>query len=279
MAKLGRYNILKVVKEVDFGLYLDGGRDGEILLPTRYVPEGTAPGDRLEVFVYLDSEDRLIATTERPLAQADEFAHLQVVAVGGAGAFLDWGLPKDLLVPYREQAVKMREGQRHLVFVHEDRLTRRIVASARVERFVDKSFPDLEIGEKVDLLIGPATELGFKAIVNNRYWGLVFANEVFAPIETGQRTVGYVKQVRDDGKIDLRLQPLGFAKVEGATSVILQRLQEAGGYLAVTDKSPAELISSLFGISKKTYKQAVGDLYKRRVVLIEPEGIRLATED
>ncbi len=267
------------LKEVDFGLYLDGGRDGEILLPTRYVPEGTAPGDRLEVFVYLDSEDRLIATTERPLAQADEFAHLQVVAVGGAGAFLDWGLPKDLLVPYREQPVKMREGQRHIVFVHEDRLTRRIVASARVERFVDKSFPDLEIGEQVDLLVGPASELGFKAIVNNRYWGLVYANEVFAPIETGQRTTGYVKQVRDDGKIDLQLQPLGFAKVEGATATILQRLQEAGGYLAVTDKSPAELINSLFGMSKKTYKQAIGDLYKRRVVLLEPEGIRLSTED
>lgn len=274
MAKIGRYNLLQVIKEVDFGIYLDGGRDGEILMPKRYVPEDCKPGDRIDAFVYLDSEDRLIATTEEPLAQVGDFAYLRVSSVNAIGAFLDWGLLKDLLVPFREQKMKMQEGNSYIVYVYLDEDTRRIVASAKINRFLDKEEPELEPNQLVDLLIYQKTELGFKAIINNRYQGLLYDNEVFQPLTTGQRTIGYVKQIRDDFKIDLVLQKPGFEVVEDIAETILNRITEAGGFMAVTDKSPAELIYDTFGISKKTYKKAIGDLYKRRLITLEKEGIR-----
>jgi len=275
MAKLGRYNILRVVKAVDFGVYLDGGKDGEILLPTRYVPEGCQPGDRLDVFVYLDSEDRIIATTETPLAQVGDFACLRVVSVNATGAFLDWGLLKDLLVPFREQKMTMQEGNSYIVYVYIDQDTRRIVASAKIEKFLDTDEPDLEPGQLVDLIIYQQTEMGYKAIINNQYTGLLYGNEVFQPLAIGERIIGYVKQVREDAKIDLVLHKPGFEKVEDMAGNILARLQKEGGFMAVTDKSPAELIYDIFGISKKNYKKAVGDLYKRRLIAIEETGIRL----
>ncbi|MDJ1503251.1 S1 RNA-binding domain-containing protein [Xanthocytophaga agilis] len=275
MAKIGRYNLLKVIKELDFGVYLDGGKDGEILMPKRYVPEDCKPGDRIDAFIYLDSEDRIIATTETPLAQVGDFAYLKAVSVNATGAFLDWGLLKDLLVPFREQKMSMQEGKFYIVYVYLDEDTRRIVASAKIEQFLDKSEPELEAGQLVDLLIYQKTELGFKAIINNQYSGMLYDNEIFQPLTTGDRIIGYVKQIRDDFKIDLILHKPGFDKIEDIAESIFIRLQEEGGFMAVTDKSPAETIYELFGISKKTYKKAVGDLYKRRLIVIEETGIRL----
>ncbi len=278
MAKLGRYNLLQVIKELDFGIYLDGGKDGEILMPKRYVPEGCKPGDRIDAFVYLDSEDRLIATTEEPLAQVGDFAYLRVASVNATGAFLDWGLPKDLLVPFREQKMKMQEGNSYTVFVYVDEDTRRIVASAKLSQFLDKDEPELEPNQLVDLLIYQKTELGYKAIINNRYQGLLYDSEVFQPLSSGQRTIGYVKQIREDYKIDLILHRPGFEKVENIAETILSQLKESGGFMEVTDKSPAEVIYDAFGISKKTYKKAIGDLYKRRLITLESNGIRLVNE-
>ncbi|MDJ1469824.1 S1-like domain-containing RNA-binding protein [Cytophagaceae bacterium DM2B3-1] len=275
MAKIGRYNLLKVVKVLDFGIYLDGGKDGEILMPKRYVPEDCKTGDRIDAFIYLDSEDRIIATTETPLAQVGDFAYLKAVSINATGAFLDWGLLKDLLVPFREQKMSMQEGKFYIVYVYLDEGTRRIVASAKIEQFLDKSEPELEAGQLVDLLIYQKTELGFKAIINNQYSGMLYDNEIFQPLTTGDRIIGYVKQVREDFKIDLILHKPGFDKVEDIAESIFIRLQEEGGFMAVTDKSPAETIYELFGISKKTYKKAVGDLYKRRLIVIEETGIRL----
>lgn len=275
VVKIGKYNTLKVVKTVDFGVYLDGGRDGEILMPSRYVPAGTQPDDRVEVFVYLDSEDRPIATTEKPLAQVGEFAYLKVVSVNATGAFLNWGLMKDLLVPFREQKTRMAEGKSYVVCVYEDTDTRRIVASAKVEEFLDRTVPEFDPGEQVDLLIYQQTELGYKAIINNEYTGLLYANEVFQPLPVGRRTAGYVKQVRDDYRIDLALHPSGFEKVEGIAEIIFNKLKMSGGFLPLTDKSPAEQIYETFGISKKTYKKAVGDLYKKRMIAMAEDGIRL----
>ncbi|MDJ1483228.1 S1-like domain-containing RNA-binding protein [Cytophagaceae bacterium YF14B1] len=275
MAKIGRYNLLKVVKVLDFGIYLDGGKDGEILMPKRYVPEDCKTGDRIDAFIYLDSEDRIIATTETPLAQVGDFAYLKAVSINATGTFLDWGLLKDLLVPFREQKMSMQEGKFYIVYVYLDEGTRRIVASAKIEQFLDKSEPELEVGQLVDLLIYQKTELGFKAIINNQYSGMLYDNEIFQPLTTGDRIIGYVKQVREDFKIDLILHKPGFDKVEDIAESIFIRLQEEGGFMAVTDKSPAETIYELFGISKKTYKKAVGDLYKRRLIVIEETGIRL----
>ncbi len=276
MAKLGRYNLLKVVKRVDFGVYLDGGRDGEILMPIRYVPENCQPEDRLEVFVYLDSEDRPVATTETPLAQVGEFAYLRAVAVNGPGAFLDWGLMKDLLVPFREQKVRMREGNSYVVYIYEDTETRRIVGSAKIEQFVDKDKPELEANQEVNLLICQQTELGYKAIINNQYMGILYKNEVFQPLDNGQRITGYIKQVRDDFKIDLMLQKPGIDQIEEIAETILAKLKFAGGFLGVTDKSPTDEIYDTFGISKKTYKKAIGYLYKKRLIILESNGIRMS---
>ena len=276
MVKIGRYNTLRVVKEVDFGIYLDGGEEyGEILMPARYVPEGTEPEQELEVFVYNDSEDRVIATTEKPYVQMGEFAFLKVKAVNRFGAFLDWGLPKDLLVPFREQKAKMVEGGTYLVYVYLDDETDRIVASARIDKFLDNTIPEFETGEEVGLLVAEQTDLGFKVIVNGTHWGMIYENEIFTPVNIGDKLTGYVKKVRDDDKIDISLQKEGYGQIYSISKSILDKLIEAGGFLAVSDKSPAELIYHLLGISKKNFKKAIGALYKKKLITIEKEGIRL----
>lgn len=275
MAILGKMNPLKVLREVEFGLYLDGGSDGDILLPKRYVPEGAKTGDILTVFVYLDSEDRIIATTERPYAMAGEFAYLEVVAVNDTGAFLDWGLPKDLLVPFREQKVKMIAGCKYPVFVYVDFDSKRITASAKLGKFIDDSKPDLEIGQEVELFIISKTDLGWKAIINQQYAGVIYKNEVFVNLETGQITKGFVKKIREDYKIDLMLQQPGFEKVDEFSTNLYDMLISEGGFLPFTDKSPAEDIYEKFGVSKKTFKKAVGDLYRSRLIILEDNGIRL----
>lgn len=260
---------------MDFGVYLDGGSDGEILLPKRYVPEVCEIGDTVQVFIYNDSEDRLIATTEKPYAMVGEFAALEVVEVNEVGAFLDWGLMKNLMVPFREQKLKMEEGRRYPVFVFVDFDSKRITASAKIEKFVDESKPELEVGQEVDLLIYKKTDMGWKAVINQQYTGVLYDNEIFKEIHTGETMKGFVKQIRPDDKIDLMLQKAGFEKIDDFTLKLHALLKEADGFLPFTDKSQADDIYEEFGISKKTFKKAVGDLYKKRQILLEPDGIRL----
>lgn len=276
MIEIGKINTLKVVKEVDFGLYLDGGEAfGEILIPTRYVPEDTEVDHYLDVFIYLDSEDRLIATTEEPYAQVGDFAFLKCVSTTSFGAFLDWGLPKDLLVPFSEQAHDMVEGLSYFVRVYLDEETERIVASAKTNQFLDNIPHDFEEGDQVDLIIGTPTELGMKVIVNGQFSGLIYHNEIFTPVKPGMRTIGFIKKIREDEKLDIALQEEGYAKVEGVAGEILDKIKKSGGYIELNDKSSPESIKHVFGISKKVFKKAIGALYKDRIITIEPEGIRL----
>ena len=278
--RLGRTNRLKVVKKVDFGLYLDGGDvHGEILLPSRYVPEGTVIGDEMDVFVYLDQEERLIATTETPLAQVGDFAYLEVAWVNNFGAFLNWGLMKDLFVPFREQKMKMQKGNKYIVHVHLDEESFRIMASAKVEKFLCHDMPPYRIGDAVDVMVWQKTDLGFKAIVDNKYGGLIYEQQVFRELHTGDRLKAYVQYVREDGKIDLILQPLGQQAVTDFRDVLLKHLQMNNGHTNLGDKSPAEEIYAVFGVSKKVFKKAVGDLYKSRIITIDETGLTLISED
>lgn len=274
--KLGKYNQLEVVKSVDFGVYLDGGDDGEILLPTRYVPDNCKPGDVLNVFIYLDNEERLIATTLQPLVQVGEFACLEVAWVNEYGAFLDWGLMKDLFVPFREQKMKMQKGHRYVVHAHVDEDSYRIMASAKVERYLSKDFPDYQPGEEVEVMVWQKTDLGYKVIVDNKFGGLVYQKEIFKPLEPGMRMQAFVRQVREDGKIDLTLQKDGQQKVGDFAEILLQFIKENGGHTTLNDKSAAEDIYDAFGVSKKTFKKAVGDLYKKRLIVLVEGGIQLA---
>ena len=273
---LGKYNQLEVVKEVDFGVYLDGGDDGEILLPSRYVPEGCKPGDVLNVFIYLDNEERLIATTLQPKVQVGEFACLEVAWINEYGAFLDWGLMKDLFVPFREQKMKMQKGRSYVIHAHVDEESYRIMASAKVERYLSKEKPDYQPGQEVEIMIWQRTDLGYKAIVENQFSGLIYQGEIFQALEPGMKLTAYIRQVREDGKIDLTLQKDGQKKVEDFSEVLLQFIKDQGGHTSLNDKSAAEDIYDTFGVSKKTFKKAVGDLYKKRLIVLEEGGIRLA---
>jgi len=276
MAEIGKYNTLEIVKEVDFGLYLDGGEMGEILLPKRYIPEGAKPGSSLEVFIYLDSEDRPVATTEKPFAKAGEFAFLKCVDVTRVGAFVDWGLPKNLLVPFREQKMPMEAGKSYVVYVYFDIESRRMAASAKIEKFIDNIPVEFEEGEEVELIIYAQTDLGYKAIVDDASTGILYKNEVFQPVRIGQKLTGYVKKVREDEKIDLMLLKPGYEKVGEMEEQILEFIRKNNGFTSVTDKSSPEIIYELFGMSKKNYKKALGALYKKRLVLLGPDGVRLA---
>ena len=275
--RLGQMNKLKVVRRADFGLYLGGGPE-DILLPNRYVPNDIEIGDEIEVFVYLDSEERLVATTETPLAQVGDFAWLQVAWVNNYGAFLNWGLMKDLFVPFREQKMKMQKGKSYLVHLHIDEETYRIVASAKVERYLKTDYPPYHGGDEVSLLIWQKTDLGFKAIIDKQYAGLLYDDEIFRSLHSGDRVTAYVKQVRPDGKIDLSLQKKGQKAVVDFSETLLQHLQTNGGSTVLGDKSPAEEIYAVFGVSKKVFKKAVGDLYKRHLITIEPDGLHLTAQ-
>ncbi len=274
MASIGKVNWLPVLRKTDCGLLFDGGDLGEILMPNRYVSNDWKEGDVVEVFLMLDSEDRLTATTEKPIAQVDEFALLRVVAVTGIGAFLDWGLPKDLFVPFREQKIKLREGQSALVRIYLDEASGRIAASCKLDRFLDRTQPDYVPNEKVTLMICSQTDLGYKAIINGRHWGVLFKNEIFQPLEKGQTVVGYIKQVRPDGKIDLNLQQTDANRFANVADRIMDYLKEQGGFMPITDKSPPEEIYNLFGVSKKAYKRAIGGLYKKRLITFENNGTK-----
>lgn len=276
MLEVGKYNTLKIVKDLDFGVYLDGGNGKEILLPARYVPKNVKPGDDIEVFIYHDNEGRLIATTVHPVAIVGEFKFMEVKSVNNTGAFLEWGLMKDLLVPFKEQKMPMREGKWYLVYVHIDYITGRIVASARIEKYLDNVMPEYSINQEVDLLIADETDIGYKVIINNLHWGLIYYNEVFRRLEKGEQIKGYIKAIREDEKIDVSLVPLGYQKIGGLTGAILDSLKSQGGYIAVHDKSDPEIIQSLFQCSKKSFKQAIGALYKQHLIIIEDGGIRFA---
>ena len=275
MTEIGKINHLYVVKEVDFGIYLDGGDLGEILMPKRYVPEGTKPEDTIEAFIYLDSEDRLVATTEKPLAMVDEFALLEVVSVTQVGAFLNWGLPKDLFVPFREQRQPMEEGKMYLVFVYLDTNTKRIAASSKIEQYLDNIPIDYDENEEVDLIIVNETDLGFNAIIDNSHLGILYKNEVFQTLNPGDKVQGYIKKIRTDGKIDLRLDKIGYEKITSFVDRIIVELQKNNGFLPLTDKSSPEEIYKTFKISKKNFKAAIGALYKKRFITLEENGIRL----
>ncbi len=278
MAAIGRYNSMQVVKHTGFGLYLDGGADGEILLPKRYIPKDVPSevGDWLNVFVYLDSEDKLIATTEKPKVQVGEFASLKVVEINRIGLFLDWGLPKDLLLPHSEEKRPLQVGDYCVVFLYVDPRTRRITATARLDRHLDKTPARYRVGDPVDLLVVEQTDLGFKAIIEGRHWGLIHKNEVFKFLRPGLRERGYIRELRADGKISLSLQPLGNEAADALQALILQKLEEQGGVLQLSDKSPAEAIARAFGVSKGNFKKAIGGLYKQGRIVIHADRIEQA---
>ena len=273
---LGDYNNLKIVKRVSFGLYLDGDEDREILLPAKYVPDGYDIGDIIKVFVYLDNEERLVATTEEPLAKVGDFALLRVAWTNDYGAFLDWGLLKDLFVPFSEQEGKMVKGNSYLVYVTIDRKSYRIYASARLDKFLSRTKPPYETDEEVDIIVWRRTDLGWKVIVNGNHSGLVFANEVFRDLKTGDRLKGYVKRVRTDGKIDIALQRHGVAGDDDSSMRLLSAIEAQRGFLPLNDNSSPDEIYSMLGMSKKAFKRAAGKLYKQRLIIIDDDGLRLA---
>lgn len=279
--QIGRTCRLKINRQVDFGFYLDGGEQyGEVLLPNGEIRPDIDMhlGDMLEVFLYLDPQERVVATTHMPLAQVGDFAYLEVAWVNNFGAFLHWGPMKDLFVPFREQKMKMQKGHSYIVHVHLDPETYRIMASAKVDHYLSQDFPPYRTGDQVELLIWQKTDLGLKAIVDNRFGGLLYDTQMFRTLHTGDRVTGYVSQVRPDGKIDLSLQCPGQRGVEDFSAQLLRHLRMNGGQTPLGDKSPAEEIYAVFGVSKKVFKKAVGDLYRQRLIDISDRGIRLTPQ-
>lgn len=274
MMQLGKRNDMTVLREVDFGVYLDGGDLGDVLLPRRYVPQGCKVGDVINVFLYLDQEERLIATTEHPLIEVGKIAYLEVKWVNQFGAFLDWGLMKDLFCPFREQKMRMVQGRSYIVYCYIDSLTHRIVATAKIEKFLSKERPPYHHGDIVDILIQQKTELGFKAVVEGQYSGQIYQNELFRDMHTGDQMQAFVKNVREDGKIDLILQEHGKKHVMDFEDQLLQYIQEHDGCCPFHDKSLAEDIYAEFQVSKKTFKKAVGGLYKKNLITIEEDCLR-----
>lgn len=274
MVALGDYNELEIIKQVDFGVYLDS-EDGEILLPQKYLPEDYRVGDLLRVFVYRDSEDRIIATTQQPKAKVGDFAALEVKQTSNYGAFLDWGLEKDLFVPFQNQRDKMQAGRKYVVYVYLDENSDRIVATAKYEKYLDKNPADLREGDEVDLLVAGYSDLGVKVIINNRYQGILYKNEVFRQLNLGDKTIGYIRKIREDQKIDVSLQRSGYAEVPDAAEQILQKLKAAGGKLPLSDNSSPEAIYEILGMSKKTFKKALGSLYRNGSIILKPDSIAL----
>jgi len=275
MIEIGQTYELVVVKTLDFGVYLDAEDYGEVLLPRKYVPLNLSEGDLVHVFLYLDSEDRLVATTQKPKAKVGEFAYLRVLDITPVGAFLDWGLDKDLLVPFAEQHVPMEIGHSYLVFLFLNKADGRITASSKLDKFLfDKKSHDFQPQQAVDLIIASSTDLGYKAIVNHSHWGVLFKNEVFKPLRFGQKIKGFIKQIRSDGKIDLSLQSGQESRDQNA-NIIESYLKNHNGFAPVHDKSDPQVIAELFAMSKGAFKKAIGGLYKQRIIRIEKDGIHL----
>lgn len=297
--KLGDYNTLKMVKIAErpnphsfggkeiFGIYLDGGKEGDILMPQKYVPQGVKIGDDVSCFIYLDQDERPIATTETPFAKVGEFAYLECTWVNEYGAFLNWGLMKDIFCPFREQKRKMEIGERYIVYIYIDEESYRIVASAKIEHFLtdvltiknkDSEETDdnkIETGAELPILIWQKSPLGFKVIIDNKYQGLIYQDQIFRLVHTGDQLQGYIQNIRADGKIDVSLQPVGRRQTEDFAETLLQYLKDNNGICELGDKSEADAIYRQFHVSKKVYKRAVGDLYKRRLIMVESTRIKL----
>lgn len=279
MLKIGENNKLKVTRLVDFGAYLDGGEYGEILMPAKYIASPLQPGDEVDVFVYTDSEDRLVATTEHPFACVGEFAFLQVLQVNRVGAFLDWGLvAKNLLVPFSEQKARMNPGGIYLVYVYLDHATKRVVASSKIEKFIGNVLPRYKEGDKVRALVYQHTPIGYKCIVDNLHYGMIYENEVFRPLEVENTVDAYVRQVRDDGKIDLTLGERASVRTDSLSDRIYEAAVAEGGRLAMSDKSTPEEIRARFQCSKRDFKQAIGHLFRDRRILLGEGEIIVANE-
>ncbi len=274
MISIGKINKLNVVKQQGANVYLDDGRSGKVLLADKKLPANCQLGDSLDVFVYVDSEGHLAGTTKTPLAQVGDIAWLKVVSLNYVGAFLDWGLPKDLLVPFSEQYHEMEVGRSYLVKVFLDEQNR-IAATTKIDRLLSDESADFAAGQKVSLIIADKSDLGVKAIINNSHWGILYENELFQPVRKGQKLDGYIKRVREDHKIDLSLHQPGYGKVVSLTDNIIAKLKANNGVLMLSDKSPPEAIYGAFGVSKKVFKQAIGALYKQQLITIDKSGIKL----
>lgn len=274
--ELGKFNRLRISRKVDFGLYLEADdATGEVLLPARYVPRGAKIGEELDVFIYLDQDERPVATTEKPLAEVGDFAFLKVAWINQHGAFLDWGLMKDVFCPFREQKKRMEKDRSYIVHLHVDEESYRIVASAKVDKFLSKEIPAYKQNDEVKVLVWQKTDLGFKVIVDNKYQGLVYDNQVFRDVHTGDKLRGYVECVRPYGKLDISLQKVGREQTLDFSERLHEYLLKHDGYCPFTDKSDAEAIYAEFHVSKKVFKRAVGDLYKQRLITLAPDGIEL----
>ena len=275
MAFLGRYNKLRIIKRADIGVFLDGDQFGDILLPRKYAPESMQIGDDVDVFLYNDSEDRIIATTLKPKAQVGECAYLKVVSSSKFGAFLDWGLPKDLLVPFSEQQKPMEQGYSYAVYLFVDEETQRIAASTKLEQHLSVDVSAFKPRQQVDLLIYGKSDLGFKAVINGTHLGQLFEGETFQRLHFGEQLKGYIRQVRADGKIDLMLQLPSELTRDNLGNAIIDHLRQNDGVSTLTDKSPPDDIYQAFGVSKASYKKALGQLYKQRTIMIEKHQITL----
>lgn len=277
MINVGQINNLEVVKITDFGVFLDAGEFGTTLLPKRFAPEGVELGHFIDVFLYFDSENQLAATTETPIAKVGEWGLMKIEGVNTTGAFVNWGIKdKDLLVPYSEQRARFTAGQNILVYVYTDKASGRIVGTTKFNKLLDKTPAKYAQNEQVDLIIAERSDLGFKAIINGQHWGMIFPSDVFGKLFIGKKLKGYIKHIREDGKIDLALQKVGVAKMDDLSEKILDTLQKKGGFLPLSDKSSPEAIFATFRTSKGTFKKTIGGLFKQGKIVIEKDGIRLA---
>lgn len=274
MIEIGRFNVLKIARSTKVGLYLTDG-ENDVLLPNKYVPEEFEIGQDIEVFVYLDHEERPVSTTLDPYIYLNEFALLRVNYTNQFGAFMDWGMEKDLFVPFKEQARPMEQGKRYLVYMYMDDKTKRLVGSSKTNQFLDNKNITVEEGEEVDLIVSHITEVGINVIINEKHKGLLYKNEVYDDLRTGDRIVGYIKQIRPDGKIDVSTSKLGFDKVEPSAQYILDELKASRGFLRLNDDSHPEDIKTVLKMSKKTFKKAIGTLYKQKLIDIKEDGIYL----
>lgn len=277
--KIGQYNKLKVARHADFGVYLSDSDGEEVLLPSRYITNPLEAGDEIEVFVYNDSEDRPVATTERPYAAVGEFAFLTVKATNKIGAFLDWGLMKDLLVPYSNQRVRMKTGKSYLVYVYLDDASKRVVATAKLAPYLGNVYPDLKPGQEVNALVSKHSEIGYACIVDNLHKGMIYDNELFRPLEPGDRVKAFVKNVRPDGKIDLTLNDKAAVRSQSVSEKILAYMGRCGGRLDLGDHSSPDIIRLRFQCSKKDFKKAIGLLLKERKIGKDGDGYALLTHD
>jgi predicted RNA-binding protein (virulence factor B family) len=279
MIRIGKTNTLTILRDTTVGMYLGDNENQAVLLPKKYILPDFKINDEVEVFVYKDSEDRMIATTLKPFAEVDQFAYLEVTSVSKVGAFMDWGLEKDLFVPFKEQKHKMMEGYSYVVYVYLDELSERIVASGKINKFIGNDVLTVEQGQEVDLLVYNETDLGFTCIINGRHKGLIYHNDIFTDLKIGDQVTGYIKLIRENNLVDLSLQKPGFKHVLSSTEKIMEYLTSHNGYLELTDKSSPDLIERRFDMSKSTFKKSIGILYRQRKVTIHDDGVRLVQNE